>query len=76
MEDNIFIADGSKPSDSKQNNLNNNKVFIFHIPSTDIEDIEGYLNNFKLNNPLEKFNDVVCLYLPTNDYRITVERLQ
>lgn len=31
------------------------------------KDIEGHLEQFKSKNPLEGFDDVVCVYVPVRD---------
>ena len=39
-------------------------VYVGHI---DEKDVEEYLNRAKLRNPLEEFEDLVCVYFPVRD---------
>lgn len=49
--------------------LGDKKVFIFYVSlgNLDDKDVDKYLDLFKSENPLEKYEDVVCLYIPSRD---------
>ena len=68
MNEQTYIADNTNTK-----SLRDKKIFIFYVPSKDVEDIENHLNIFKVNNPIDKFEDVVCLYLPTQDNEFRTE---
>ncbi len=58
--------------------LGDKKLFVCNVSIGSLEgkDVEKYLDLFKSENPLEKYNDVVCIYVPSRNENHSVVKIQ